>query len=87
MALELDERQRAMLLEMGVRVWLPEMAAVPSVVVLQNGMVPVDVPVRTAPATTPVVAPVAAKPRPTAPQAGSSAFQTASRSESQTPAR
>ncbi len=36
MALELDDRQRAMLQEMGVRVWLPDMATVPSVVVLHS---------------------------------------------------
>lgn len=36
MALELDDRQRAMLQEMGVRVWLPDMASVPSVVLLQT---------------------------------------------------
>ncbi len=40
MALELDDRQRAMLLEMGVRVWLPEMAAVPSVVEMQQASAP-----------------------------------------------
>ena len=53
MALELDDRQRAMLQEMGVRVWMPDMASVPSVVELHSSAAlaaPVPAPVA-APAT------------------------------------
>ena len=56
MALELDDRQRAMLLEMGVRVWLPGTAFA----VAPDDAVPVPAPVRV-PASD-IAVPVAARP-------------------------
>jgi uracil-DNA glycosylase family 4 len=74
MTLELDDRQRAMLQEMGVRVWLPDAVRLPAVVpgaavaapVLRvtSGPATMPVPVPIAPATTIRAAPAAV---PTAP--------------------
>ncbi len=94
MALELDERQRAMLLEMGVRVWLPDMAAVPSVVVLQNRAAkdddavqaaPVAVPVATVVA--PVIAPVVVRSGQSAPQGESGTMPSVAGADAATLAR
>ena len=75
MTLDLDARQRAMLAEMGVRVWWPEVAPEVAPAAISESAPPVEapsapvvVPARVAPppATAPVVAPVAAprSPRP-----------------------
>jgi uracil-DNA glycosylase family 4 len=64
MALNLDDRQRAMLLEMGVRVWLPGTAfetEPPSVVALTTPVAPTPAPaVRAVPVRSEVPVPVAA---------------------------
>ena len=77
MALMLDRRQRAMLAEMGVRVWLPLPEAAAPVAAVADAIAPAAEPV-VAPVPTPVPAPVPEpepiRPRPPAPVATPAAF-------------
>ena len=71
---DLDERQRALLAEMGIRVWWPQAQAPATQSAVANAMVPAQAkPPAPAPVTAPAVAPVAQRPaapvRPTSPVA------------------